>query len=719
MSDRPQDEDDAAIVREAADFFRRVADWEATARARMDADVKFSMGDAYNNYQWMQDAYQDRIAARLPTLTVNKVRTHGLQVINDMRQHKSAMSIRPTGGRATYEAAQMLEGVLRQIEYQSQAHLAYEAAIWWQVFGGIGYWVIRTDYADEMSFDQEIYIDRVADPRMVALDPDIKTYDGSDANQGVILSVMSTEAFRREYPGHEEAAGSNFMAGVVPEYGGRDQTTIATYYRRRSKADTLFMTPSGSLILASEMGSSGLLGQMREAVRRGEARSRPTHTTCIEQFTLAGSEVLDRTIFPGKYIPIVRVVGEETVFDGILDRRGLTRWMIDPQRWYNYMSSSEVAAVSMQTKIPWIAAKEAVEGYEDMYALSAVQTPPVLLYNSRDESGNAVSPPQRQPLPMAAAGYLAGMRVASDEIMQASGQFQSEMGAPGNEKSGVAIERRQRQSDIATAQFPNNFATAIRFTGRILLSMIPVVYDAKRILRVRTTEGTDAEVEIDPEADAAHAVKFADGKAENIGRSVLSASNVAKLTLNPRIGAYGVQADIGDDFGTQRQAAFDAMMKMMAQSPKLFDLFGDLLFDAADFPGASDIAERIKEARKASQVPKEQYEAAAAEIAKLKRMLTDMVAEGAGKIDQADRDAMIRAYQAGTARLSALVRADPVGAAQVGRIMAETMQYDPLPTPAYEQEVDDATGMANIAGGDEATGGTDMPLMEGNSDDSR
>src|SRR6478752_7468867 len=169
---------DEDILAEAKKRFERCVEWEATARANALADAKFAEGDSRNLHQWDSGVLNGR--GDRPCLTNNLVRQHNLLIVNDARQNKAAIKVTPTGGKATYEAAQVLTGIIRRIEFQSKAMDAYSTAIFHQVQTGIGYVRVVTDYADEESFDQELFIRRVPDPRSVYIDPDAKDYDKAD-----------------------------------------------------------------------------------------------------------------------------------------------------------------------------------------------------------------------------------------------------------------------------------------------------------------------------------------------------------------------------------------------------------------------------------------------------------------------------------------------------------------------------------------------------------
>lgn len=589
MSDQTANRDDEEglspddkIIREAKRRFGICEDWEGDAQKNWVADYKFANADATNLYQWPQDVRQSRELDDRPCLTINKTRQHCLQIINDAKQNKPSVKIKPIGNGATYEASQVFEGVVRHIEYISNAQSAYDTATTYQVMGGIGYWRVVTDYAGDDTFDQEIFIRRVKDPLSVYLDPDIREADGSDAAFGFIFDDMERKDFNRKYPKFKgEVGASTFEEGDT--WIREDQIRVAEYYRRVPKKDRLmaFTDPqSGQQVMARE---SKVPKEILDLVVDNPATQfRDIQEDEIEWFLIAGDKIIERNIWPGRYIPIVRVVGEETVIDGELDRKGHTRAMIDPQRVYNYWTSAAVEQVALQGKSPYIGPLDAFEGLETHWQQANTTNFAYLPYNQYDDKGMKLEPPARQAPPVMSAAYIQGMQISSQEIKEVSGQFQAELGMQSNETSGVAIQQRQRQGDNATYHYIDNLAMGIRFTGKILIDLIPKIYDTPRIIKIMAEDGVEHQVTIDPKAQAAYLEKQKEQK------------EVVEGIFNPNVGKYDVEADIGPAYATRRQEAFNAFMQIAAQNKDLMHIAGDLMFKAADFPMADELAERLK-----------------------------------------------------------------------------------------------------------------------------
>lgn len=588
-----QEEADNEILTELKKRFKVCEDWEAQARVYFDYDYKFANADSNNMYQWDNWVVGDRQENQRPCLTINKTMQHNLQIINDGKQNKPGVNIRPVGGDASFEAAQVFQEVTRHIEYISGAENVYDYAAVFQVCAGWGYWRVTVEKING-TFDKEIYIRRIKDPRNVYLDPNINEVDGSDAWFGIIFDDMPRDLYEAQYPKHKDV-GNVAFGNLQDSWLTKDHVRVAEYFRKSTKDDKLvyFILPETQEEIGpikwSELDKDGrdMFKQVKEAGIEGTYQEQDELSENIEWYKIAGNQIIDRKEWLGKYIPIVRLVGTETVIDGIWDCKGHTRALLDPQRIYNVNSSANVEFGALQTKSPITASPQAIEGFEDIYARANIDNLSVLPFNEYDEEGRKLTPPQRVPAPQASPAYVQQMEIAQNEMMMVSGQYQAQMGENENAKSGVAINARQRQGDRATYHFIDNQAAAIRYTGKILIDLIPKIYDTKRVLRIEAKDNTIMNVTIDPNAEQALQ------KEENGGEIQKDNSQeIVNLIFNPSVGIYAVQSDVGPSFATRRQEAFNALTQIAAQNEQFMGIAGDILWKVADFPEAQVLAQR-------------------------------------------------------------------------------------------------------------------------------
>lgn len=622
---------DDDIIEEARKRFTFAQDVEGPSRILNLEDERFGNADSdHAEWQWPSSYLTTREAEGSPALVINKTRQHCLQILNDMRQHEDDIQVRPVSGGASYGAAQVLEGICRHIAYISNASQAIDTGCWHQVFSGIGYWRIMTDYIDENSFDQEIFWRRIPDRKSVYLDPLIREYDGSDANWGIIFDdIPRAEAVAAGYLDEHEGAAPPL--GVdASDWDNRETVRIAEYYRRTMKEDWLIELPP-EVARTTGMAAvrrSALPPELRRAIPP-EMRKRRIETPEIEWFKIAGSKIVERKPWAGIYVPIVRIVGEETRIDGVLDRKGHVRALKDPQRMYNYCSSAHVQFGALQTKTPWLAPVAATAGYEQFWNNANIDNLPWLPWNHMTEDGRPIPAPARVEPPVAAPIFLKGMEIAEHEMMMASGQYQAGFGAPSNERSGVAIEARQRQGDNATGHYLQHRATAIRYTGKIVLDLIPKIYDTKRVIQILARDGKRSTVQIDPNAPQAHAAVGHNGGPPIEGDDEEEDGAAIQAIFNPAIGKYDVVADVGPSFATARQESFNAFSQIIQHNPEAFKLLADLWLEAGDFPGADEAKERIK-----AMLPPEAKGGPSKEMQILQQHMREMATQGQQQIEQ-------------------------------------------------------------------------------------
>jgi len=594
----PKQEADNEIILEAKKRFKICEDWEAQARVWFDYDYKFANADSNNMYQWDNWVVGDRITLQRPCLTINKTMQHCLQIINDGKQNKPGVNIRPVGDDASFEAAQVFQEVTRHIEYISSAENVYDNAAVYQVTAGWGYWRVTVEKI-KGTFDKEIYIRRIKDPRSVYLDPNINEVDGSDAWFGFVFDDMPRDLYEAQHPKFKDV-GNVAFGNMQDSWLQKDTVRVAEYYRKTQDDDKLvyFILPATGEeigpILWSELPAEAK--DIFKEIKAREGNLPPEERTYQEQdeltekiewYKIAGNKIIERNDWLGKYIPIVRLVGTETVIDGIWDCKGHTRALLDPQRIYNVNSSANVEFGALQTKSPIAASPAAMEGFEDLYGRANLDNLSVLPYNEYDEEGRKLSPPSRIPPPVASPAYVQQMEIAQNEMMMVSGQYQAQMGENENAKSGVAINARQRQGDRATYHFIDNQAVAIRFTGKILIDLIPKIYDTKRVMRIEAKDNTIMNVTIDPNADQALQKVQPQGEIPTD-----NSQQMVDLIFNPNVGMYDVIADTGPSFATRRQEAFNALTQIAAQNEQFMGIAGDILWKVADFPEAQVLAQR-------------------------------------------------------------------------------------------------------------------------------
>ncbi len=656
------------IVRRAHKRFKKCQSWEETARNNALEDFKFANGDSYNQYQWPIAIQQDR--GERPSLTVNEVRQHNLSIINEARQNKTDIKYRPTGGGATAEAAEVYEGLYRHIANISNAQMGQGQAFSHMVQAGFGFTLIESDYIEASpipgpdAFNQEIYIRGCDDPWSIYLDCDAKELDGSDARYGFKFTDRPKDEVIEEYPDLEnKVATANGVDGHDAGWIREDHVREALYYEVSEDRDELLGDDEGTTTFASKIPKDLIKKWEQEHEDRGsKLKRRAIIRKSVKVHKIIGNDVVSTTDLPGVSVPIVPWYGEVTCIEKCLDRKGHTRALISAQQMENYNWSASVEFGALQSKSPWLAPVAAMGDYTTYYETSNTVNHAVLPLVHRDEQGRDIPPPQRMTPPQSAPVFAEGVQMARQFMQSASGQHEAMMGEPGNERSGKAINERQRMGDRATYHFIDAQALAVRRQGVIIKEWIPVIYDTARVAKIIGIDGTESDVQINPDAAEAH-------HEQQMGDAV-------QRIFNPRVGSYEVVSDVGPDYATERQEAFQAIIQILTQAPELINKIGDLLFRVADFPLADEMAERLKpgmapEAQKAIAGLQLQLQKQNKLLGEAMQALTEERLKAKAKDAAADTDA----FRADTDRTKMLLdtaaKVDPAMAMEMIREMAQ------------------------------------------------
>ncbi|OAJ67769.1 hypothetical protein A0123_01811 [Gluconobacter cerinus] len=689
------------VLREVQERFEAARDFEAQWRKHALEDLRFFHADAYNHDQWDSAAYQARSGtfggSPRPCLTINKTQQHVFQIENDARQSQMGMKVNATGFGSNEKAADVIEGIIRHIEYQSNAQQnAYNCAIQGQVRQGMGWVHVVTDYVrGQDSFDQDFFIKSVPDPRSVYSDPNTQEPDHSDMQWAMIVEEMPRAEFERLYPGHEDIKGAPLSIAAEgderTDISERDTVRVFRYYRRNEDKDTLWAVPNAQTGAMQAMRQSEMPDEMVAMCREMQLQSRPITRPHVEFFLIAGNDVISSGLTVFKHIPLVPFVGVESVVDGRLDRCGLVRSLIDPQRMFNYSASAFVESIVTQTKSPWLVDERSIEGYENQWANANTSNQAWLPYRSIDpDTSEALQAPQRLDPPTGSTGHMQAMQNADLQMQMVTGQYQAEMGAPGNEKTGRAINERQRQSDTANYHYTDNQGMALRLLGRILIDAIPFVYDTARAVQVLGMDGTQSSAIVDPQSPQAAQVVLPPGpngqpqqSQQGLTFEEQLAQEGAILAVNPTIGRYDVEADVGPAFATRRQDTFNSLMQVLQANPAIMGQIGDLFFKAADFPLADEIADRLKPASDDPRLGQAQQtiQQLQAQLQQVTQQLKDKQADLSLKAQGQQHDAAADLlkeetdrYKAETDRMAAIGSTDP----EALRVLVHQLVQDAL-----------------------------------------
>lgn len=521
-------------------------------------DMVFLDGD-----QWDKELKEDRIADGRPCFTINKIPKFIDQVVGEQRQNRPQIKVKPAGGKANKDVAKILAGLIRNIEQVSSANIAIDHAFEHQAAGGLGAWRILPDYASNSTFDQQIMIKPIWNALNVAWDPYAQEWDLSDAEWFMIMSKQNRKAFEAAYP---DTNSASFQTDETysEEWESADTVTVAEYFVKEKTKKTVYQIKDAS-------GDIDVIDREPDK-EKGEQviKSREVEIPVIKWYKITSRDVLEGpTEIPGEYIPIVVVFGKELNVKGKRKIRGIVRNMKEPQQLYNYSRSHGAEIISLAPKSPYMMTPKMIEGHIGQWADAHKRNRVYMLYNPDPESG--ISYPKREDPPQASSGIQEQIILADGELNDTSGMPEAMLGEKSNEKSGKAILARQAKGQIRAYAYMDNLSRAMKHSGKILLSMIPKVYDTERIERIIHEDGTDEEIPIN---------QVQEGTQE--------------ILNDITVGQYDVVVDVGPSYQTRQDEAGEAMIEFLGIYPDAAPMVADLVVSSMNWPKADLIAERLK-----------------------------------------------------------------------------------------------------------------------------
>jgi hypothetical protein len=569
-----QDSSEDTRINDAKKFLNLCNDVDSNNRAEALDDVRFCAGD-----QWPVDVQNSRVLESRPCLTINKVDAYVRQICNQIRQQRPRIKVQGMNNESDAKLAEILSGVCRHIEYQSSADVAYDTASEYAVKMGWGYFRVMTDYISPDSFEQEIYIRPIDNPFTVYFDPNSQLPDGSDAERCLITTVVSKKTFRAMYPDKNDGQGftSRGTGDSDSEWVTKEDVRIAEYFYTVRTPVKLVLLSDGTSVYADELPEAGVLAEAGITI----IERRDSYKKQIKWCKLTAMEILEERDWAGKYIPVIPVYGQSCIIDAKHKKFGLVRMAKDPQRMYNYWTTALTESVALAPKAKWLMAEGQDEGHENEWAQANIKAMPVLRYKQTDTEGRIAQTPTRvQPEPPP-AGIISATQGMSNDLMTVVGIYDPSQLPQGN-MSGKALNGQQQQVDMVNFHYYDNLTRSIAYCGRIILDLIPKIYDTERVMRII---GADEKPEI-----------------ITLNQRVTTEEGVEKILNDVSVGRYDVVMDTGPGFATKRGEAVEAMMTLLAADPNLMQTAGDLIFRNMDFPGADIIADRMAASNPLAQI---------------------------------------------------------------------------------------------------------------------
>jgi len=521
--------------------FQAASEAESASRTKCLDDLRFSTGD-----QWDANIRSRRERKNKPCLTMDQLQQSVRIVCNEYRQQRPALEVNPVGDEADVETAEILQGLVRHIEVNSDAEIAYDGAHESVVRIGFGSWRLLSDYADDETDEQEIFVEPIRDHFSVYWQAGASQ---QKAKHCFVVSDVPKETYSEDFS-ESELSLANFtgVGNVPPEWMSKDTVRVAEYF------------------------------QVTE--EKVEGKKRPVKK--VKWWKFNAIEILEGpTDLPGTSIPVFTAYGDDIDVDGQRYLAGLIRNGKDAQRFKNFMVSKAAETVALAPQAPWLVA-EGQTIMENDWANANTGDIEVLYYRQTDVGGKPAPVPQRQTVepPIQAIQQL--VQQAGLDLKSALGIYDPSLGQRKGDESGKAIERLQTQGAVSTFNYSDNVARTMRRFGRVLLQWIRDKYDVPRVRRIIKPDGSVSQV-------VTH-----NGAEQKAAAEKLLTEKIKKI-YDIGVGRYDVTVAVGPSYQTKRQEAAATQLDLMKTlPPPMAANIADITVGNMDIPQSKDIAERLK-----------------------------------------------------------------------------------------------------------------------------
>lgn len=574
QDDNPSVTAERAVVLRARQRFEFEMSVDQENRTNHIEDMRFAW---VRGAQWNDQIRRARETAKPPRpwLEFNQTGQFIKQIVNDQRQNQPAIKVRPKGGGAKKQTADLMSGMIRDIEYCSTAPAIYDSDIEQAVTGGRGYHRIVTEWESEDSFNQVLRLRPIPDAMSVLVDSASIQPDKSDIRYGFVLEWFDKDTVEDEWPQTQGTISWDNTAEETAHWFVDGKVCVVDYYEVVEEQMELLALSDGRVMWRDDFdrsevarkattvqapGSMALaMPDMTTVIMRQEMRSRKR----VDWYKLSACDTpLAKYQWLGKYVPIIMCPGDEITIAGKKIYQGIIRRIRDAQMMYNYWFTLATEKIALAPKAPYTALSGQLENHPE-WQKANIENYSVLEYDPVQIGDQwYVTPPGRTAPIEIDQGLVTMLQLCAQNLREITGMKEAALGQTTQpDKPWRAILAEQKKGDTATFHYADNLSRAIALTGRILVDLIPKIYDKQRIVNMLNEDGTQKPVTVNA-----------------------AMPNGVENDLS--VGEFDVVCDAGPSFATRRVEAAAEMKEFMATlGPEQATAMGAIIAKSVDWPG--------------------------------------------------------------------------------------------------------------------------------------
>lgn len=534
--------------------------------------------------QWDIDVRKAREAVGKPCMQFNKLVAINRSILGEQRENSPQFAVRGVGKNIQQEKVDVVDGLLRQISYSSDSDIVFQVAFKQMLECGWGAARICTRYESPESFNQEEYLEPIDDIQTAFWDETAKSIDKSDGDGCGVYTTISKEHFKRIYPHIEHPLSADSSGGYFFNWYTTDTVTMCERYYKEYYTKEVVQFSDDNIVEKSE--ANEILEKQRVFLESNQeweylgfkpleiVNEKTVQDYKIKYIKFIKDCILEKKDYAGKILPIPYFMGDYVVIDGERIPLPFISDAIDNQKLANYLGSELAYAVLIARKETVIGTPDNFKGYEDDWR-NRDQVQAFL----RANPGRGGEMPQFITPPAFNRDLVELFNNNNMDLKQNVGYMDEAMGNATNADSGLAISRRQQASKKPVNVYNDNLARGIRQCGKVILDLMPHIYDSERTINILGKDGSSKSVDINKK----NGYSFSeDGEIEN------------RIENNMAEGDYDLQVQVDGSYDAQMEQAMNMLLKLASVDPRVASMIPDLLAENSGLKNTQKLVARLK-----------------------------------------------------------------------------------------------------------------------------
>lgn len=445
---------------------------------------------------------------QIPNLEFNILESYVSRLCGEFSKMDPAFSIRAKEGVSlidprvievveAHTKAAFIGGDKRSLSYHLYRDL---------LSGGYSVAKIFTDYADEMAFDQKIYVERVFDPTLTVFDPLARKSHKGDGR-------FCCELFPKTEDEAVDMYGSDILKDISFtrdssiqqfnwSYMNQQEKILlfGEYFKKKVKRTKILKLANGHSV--TEKSYEEFMQKWERAGIMEQAptvlKSRMTEIETIDKYTITGSKIVDHKETNFSMLPLVFFDGNSVMVRDDMNAQAeqVVRPYVyqarDTQKMKNFAGQSLCNELENVVQHKWTAPVEGIPDNKD-YQLAYIdpRKANVVLYNQfKDGDPNQpLNPPReivRTPIPPEISNTFS---LADNTVQIILGSYDAAQGNLDGDLSGIAIMQGAMHSNAAAMPYTMGFIEGWGRCGEIYLNLLPKYFVTPRTIPIVLPNG--------------------------------------------------------------------------------------------------------------------------------------------------------------------------------------------------------------------------------------